>query len=566
MGLSPVALYSAAYDDLSNHINGSSSYRSFTSQYMLDSIIRKWIPDQTDAADATALAAFTRANGRCKDWRFDPSWLIEDQIINQMVSILDSFFHPSGDFLVSSYFDLLRSGRPGPGASVGSQGTSYYTKYFASTLAATSSYLYEEYRRYSTWIPSFSDAECLRYEQYGAPTIVSGSRCSFVPKTAKSSRMICVEPSLNMFYQLGLASILEDRLSSFFGINLDVQPSINHRMARAGSIDGSYATIDLSSASDSISIRLCEMLFPKWFFELLLTLRSRTTEIDGKQVPLFMISTMGNGFTFPLQTIIFSSIVMACNINLGVDALDFSVFGDDIICRKETFRLVTQILRLLNFETNPDKTFFEGPFRESCGADWLNGQPVRPVFVRKLDSPFDIMVTINQLNIWSSYTGIPVRNTCEFLINSLGRKFRYFVPFEANMDSGIRVPLSYISKKRYDSNNSFLYRGWSRRGASYSIGEEGIRSPSGLKRSWYNPPGLYCSFLFGELVSVGYRLGCKPSIVPLKIMTRHRLKSYRSRLLCTPRWDYIPSGSSANGAELSWQQWETAVRQNLNPP
>jgi hypothetical protein len=182
MGLSPVALYSAAYDDLSNHINGSSSYRSFTSQYMLDSIIRKWIPEQTDAADATALAAFTRANGRCKSWCFTPSWWIEEQVVNQMISILDDFFHPEGEFLVQSYFDLLKSGRPGPGASVGSSGTSFYTKYFGSTLASTSSYLYDEYKRYSTWIPFLSDAECLRYEKYGAPTIVSGSRCSFVPK------------------------------------------------------------------------------------------------------------------------------------------------------------------------------------------------------------------------------------------------------------------------------------------------------------------------------------------------------------------------------------------------
>lgn len=555
MGISPVVLYSAVCDDVGRFQSSDPfpSYKQFASSYLIDSVIRKWIPEDTKSADDAAYDSFMSANRRCKDWKFSPERWSDHQLFDQMIDILDDFFHPSGELLVSSYFDILMSGRPGPGVSVGGLGTSYYTKYFSSTLASTSPYLYDEYRRYGNWIPFLSDAECLRYEKFGYPNIVDGSRCSFVPKTTKSSRMICIEPSVNMYYQLGLATLLEARLKSFFRIDLSSQPQVNSRLAQLGSIDGSYATIDLSSASDSVSLRLCDMVLPKWFFELLLHTRSRVAEVRSQRVPLFMLSTMGNGFTFPMQTIIFSSIVMACNINLGVDALDFSVFGDDIVCRREVYDQAIRLLKLLNFEANPSKTFKEGPFRESCGSDWFNGQPVRPVFIKKLDTPFDIMVAINQLNDWTAYTGIPLRNSVELLFNSLGRKFRTFVPFEANQDSGIRVPLTFFNP-RHNGNNSYLYKRWERIPAYIKIVEGAVHGPSGFRKDiHFNPSGLYCSFLFGEMVNC-------------KIMTRHSLRSYKTKLVCTPRWDYIPTGSLTNGVRLSWQQWETAVVVNLPTP
>jgi len=577
MGIRPDALYSAVYDDVSKSLPNSNfdirgfpgiTYRQFASSYLLNSVIRKWIPEDTRCADAAALGAFTSANDRCRDWSFPTVCeTIDEAILGETKRQIDNFLHPGGEPLISSYFDLFGSGRPGPGASVGSRGTSYYGKYFSSKLATTSSYLYEEYKRYCDWIPFLSDAECLRYERFGSPSLVTGSRCSFVPKTTAASRMICVEPSLNMFVQLGLATHLERRLNQYFGIDLKTQPLVNHRLAQLGSIDGSYSTIDLSSASDSISLRLCEMLFPKWFFELLLVLRSRTTEIGKKHVPLFMLSTMGNGFTFPIQTLIFAAITKACLVLQEQDGKDsFSVFGDDIICKTSVFRLVSRALNIFGFTTNPSKTFFEGPFRESCGADWFSGQPVRPVFIRKLGTPFDCMVAINQLNDWSAYTGIPLRNAVRLLYSSLGQKFRTFVPFESNMDSGIRVPLAYHRPKS-NGNQSFLYKSWLRRPSRLLIMEGNIRVPGGFRgRLDYNPPGLYCSFLLGELGVLSTSSSQRKSKYFGTIMIRHDLKLFRSRLLCTPRWDYIPIDSLTNGVKLSWQQWETAVGTNLPNP
>ncbi len=564
MGYSSVALYDAVSRDVSDwscsafSLRDSSdlSYKQFASSYLLSSIIKKLIPKDTREADAAALAAFTSANNRCRTWQFLPQFEADSMIFGEIRKVLDDFLHPGGETLVQSLFDLLRFGRPGPGAAVGSFGTSYYTKYFASKLACTSLDLYNVYRDYCAWIPFLSDAECQRYDQIGGPTVVSGSRCSFVPKTSAVSRMICVEPSLNMYIQLGLAHLLEERLKSFFGIDLKTQPQLNHKLAREGSIDGSFATIDLSSASDSISIRLCEMLFPKWFFELLLLLRSRTTEIDGNPVPLFMISTMGNGFTFPLQTIIFAAVLrVAASFQTKSEEREVSCFGDDLICHKSIFYRVKRILEQLGFSVNEKKTFFEGGFRESCGADWFFGRPVRPVFIRKLDSPFDLFVAINQLNEWSAYTGIPLRNTLSFLLSQLTPKFLTYVPFDSSLDSGIRVPLTFVNR-RYDKNLSFLFRSWERSKSVISIYEGEIRLPGRLKnrKLLYNPSGLYCSFLFGELVGL---------YISVRQTSR---KIYKSRLRCCPYWDYIPTGSLSNGHKLSWQQWETAVSINLDKP
>jgi len=561
MGLSPFALYNAVYSDVTHEIKDfenfshipfpGCTYRQFASSYLLSSIIRKWIPVDSREADASALRTFTVANNSCKDWYFKPEWEVDLVLFGEIRRILDDFLHPGGKPLIGSYFDLLRSGRPGPGVSLGSIGTSYYTKYFSSQLSTTSLYLYEEYRRYADWIPLFSEAECLRYEKFGKPQVVSGSRCSFVPKTNATSRMICVEPAVNMYYQLGLATHLEERLKSYFGIDLSSQPEVNRRLAQQGSLNGTLSTIDLSSASDSISLRLCEALFPRWFFELLLVLRSRTTEINGQPVPLFMVSTMGNGFTFPLQTIIFAAITKAVTNVFGHSAFEWSCFGDDIICRKEISLQLIRCLALLNFKVNPGKTFFEGPFRESCGSDWLYGQPVRPVFCKKLDTPFDTLVTLNQLNDWSSYTGIPLRNTVQFLLKSLSPKFRNFVPFDSSYDSGIRVPSSILDTKRFDRNLSYVFHTWDRRPNRITILDTGFRCPDGFNKSlWFNPPGLYCSFLFGELRSSN-------------IMVRHDRKMFGRKLRCSPYWDYIPAGSLINGVRLLWQQWETAVAINL---
>jgi hypothetical protein len=566
MGLSPDALYETVQRDIAGMEVDSftvppspgTTYRQFAATYLLHNVVRKWIPKCSKLADAAALSSFTEANNLCKGWSLIFGDVVDQEIFGEIRRTLDDFVHPKGDLLVGSISDLLDRGRSGPGVSVGATGTSFYSKYWSSPLTTTSHCLYEEYRNYCSRTPRLSEAECLRYEKFGSPSVISGSRCSFVPKTDSTSRMICIEPSLNMFYQLGLASLLEERLKVFFGIDLATQPTINHRLAWLGSASGSFSTIDLSSASDSISLRLCESIFPKWFFELLVLLRSHSTLINEKEVPLWMMSTMGNGFTFPLQTIIFSAVLKACRrvCTSSVTSRPVACFGDDLICEKTIFSRVVRTLGMLGFRVNPSKTFSEGPFRESCGADWFLGQPVRPVFIKKLDVPFDYLVAINQLNEWSAYTGIPLRGTVQLLMSAVHRKFLNYVPFDSSADSGVRVPLALV-RPRLNKNRSFLFKSWERVPHKVKLNEGEFRFSGGGKGWIWNPAGLYTSFLYGEL-------GTSRKGGISYIMVSHNRKMYRRKLRCSPYWDYIPLGSVTNGVKLSWQQWETAVSINLD--
>jgi hypothetical protein len=275
---------------------------------------------------------------------------------------------------------------------------------------------------------------------------------------------------------------------------------------------------------------------------------------------------MGNGFTFPLQTIIFSAILKACATIFGRYGQErtWSCFGDDLICHKVIFDRVSHYLGKLGFSLNADKSFSEGPFRESCGADWFYGQPVRPVFIRKLDSPHDILVAINALNEWSAYTGVSLSNTITYLLSNLDQKYLIPVPFDSGMDSGIRVP-SAMCNKRSKMNSGYTYKAWSRRPSRLLILHGKIRFPGALREVPYNPYGLYCSFLWGELVAVSKGTLASPfsKLEADYIMVRHDRKVYQLKPRYNPSWDYIPTVSLTNGVRLTWQQWETAVLFNM---
>lgn len=203
---------------------------------------------------------------------------------------------------------------------------------------------------------------------------VRASRFSTVPKSWKTDRPICVEPILNTFLQKGIGSHIRDRLRCF-GINLNDQ-SINRNAALSGSRSGKLATIDLSMASDLIAYNVVMDLLPFPWFDLLDKARTPFVEMGGSFIELEKFSAMGNGYTFELESLIFFAL-----LKVVVPPGHFvSVYGDDLICPAEYYDQVTDALRLLGFIPNDEKSFKEGPFRESCGGDYLGGVSVRPIF------------------------------------------------------------------------------------------------------------------------------------------------------------------------------------------
>lgn len=211
---------------------------------------------------------------------------------------------------------------------------------------------------------------------------VSGNKFFTVPKTALTRRSCAKEPALNSYYQLGLGRVMRERLKRR-GIDLDNGQDVHRRVACEASRTGAYCTIDLSSASDTVCTSLVgNVLPPKWLNHLE-DLRSPTTEIGGKIVWLEKFSSMGNGFTFELETAIFTAIALSVApwLRPGVDLF---VYGDDIIVPTDVGDDVIWALRFCGFIPNKEKTFLSGPFRESCGGDFFDGVPVRAHFLKEL--------------------------------------------------------------------------------------------------------------------------------------------------------------------------------------
>jgi hypothetical protein len=201
-------------------------------------------------------------------------------------------------------------------------------------------------------------------------------RLSFVPKTAKTDRGICTEPSLNVMFQRGVGAYMQRRLASF-GVDI-LDQSKNQMLAKEGSITGALATLDLSMASDLIAIEAVYHLLPlDWFF-FLSRGRSSSCEIEGEVLKLQKFSSMGNGFTFPLETLIFFALAKACCEKDEV----VSAYGDDLIVPVHRCDLVIRTLQAAGFVINTDKSFTSGPFRESCGADYYRGTDIRPFYLR----------------------------------------------------------------------------------------------------------------------------------------------------------------------------------------
>lgn len=214
------------------------------------------------------------------------------------------------------------------------------------------------------------------------PKPVKGNRFTTVPKDATKDRGIAIEPSLNVAYQLAVGTIIKKKLFKW-GIDLKQGQSRHRLLACDASRNDHLCTIDLSNASDTVSKNVVKLFLPDAWYELLSTLRSPSTRVDKKWFYLEKFSSMGNGFTFELETLIFASIVRACARHSGITltSKDFGVYGDDIIIPKELTYSVLACLRYFGFTPNPKKTFVEGNFRESCGGDYFNGFNVRGHFI-----------------------------------------------------------------------------------------------------------------------------------------------------------------------------------------
>ena len=444
--------------------------------FLMRSILKKYRGEAKDrkAADRRAFALFEQWNQRCKDWvPPTPDNDVDRQLVGEFQAcFLRCFELPNGELI--DFSDAVPAEfRTGPGASVGVRVTDAYTKLYAGDLSTTSDDLYWHY--YASTLPFSTQlsAELFRSESFRTP-VVKGSLLGFAPKNSEISRTRCTEPSLNMVYQLGTGAVLEGVLRQRFGIDLSSQPRCNNELSRLGSKHGTYGTTDMSSASDATSLKFWRWAMPYddihfWFTWIRSPMTAHPFD-KGAWIELNLLSSMGNGYTFPLMTLIFSCAVEAVYRTLGIELVknrlmpngdlkpgNFGVFGDDIIVLTEAFPLVNHLLELLGYAVNADKSFGAGPFRESCGTDWFHGHNVRGVYCKDLSTPQKRYALINHLNAWSAEWNTPLPATIRLLL-----RWTWYLPVPPweNADSGVIVPFDVFRSQRVIDEADMYYKGY----------------------------------------------------------------------------------------------------------
>jgi len=246
--------------------------------------------------------------------------------------------------------------------------------------------------------------------------IVDGNSVITVPKSYKTHRTIAKEPCMNVYIQKGIGRAIRKRLYSV-GVNLDDQTR-NQRGALQGSLTGELATVDLSMASDTLSYEVVSWLLPNdWWFALEQCRSPVGALPSGEKINYQKFSSMGNGYTFELESLIFWAICQqVCCPDVNEREMSICVYGDDLIVPSIHFEALVSKLREAGFEPNSKKSFSTGLFRESCGKQYYAGFDITPFYVRREVKHLDRLFLVhNNVYRWGDRTGVDVSDICASL-------------------------------------------------------------------------------------------------------------------------------------------------------
>jgi len=285
--------------------------------------------------------------------------------------------------------------------------------------------------------------------------VVDQCRVETVPKNAKTNRVIAIEPTGNLYLQKGIGGYFRKRLMRV-GVDLNDQ-ELNQSLA-AVAVDNDLATLDLSMASDTVSTELVYELLPlDWAF-LLDAVRSHSALLpDGSVVKLEKFSSMGNGFTFELESLIFWALGSSVTDEISPGGV-LSVYGDDIICQKAAAEELVRTLEFVGFRTNKEKSYVSGLFYESCGKHYFCGQNVTPFYQKEdlRDLP-ELVRLHNRIVRWAGRVHTETVAHLPVLRHSPQDLLRCRIPLGEEGDEGF---LSSIEEFLQASKGFDASRGW----------------------------------------------------------------------------------------------------------
>lgn len=343
----------------------------------------------------------------------------------------------------------------------------------------------DEVYPYCEWFVSGINGldEVLTSNRLTVPTCEEpGARVCLVPKDSRGPRLISAEPREFMYIQQGLMTLLYDTIERYPYVRSQVSctdQTRNQRLAMIGSQTGGLATLDLKEASDRVPWWLVVKLFPNDWVTALESCRSEYTVLpSGEEVPLRKFAPMGSACCFPVEALVFWALCHASQpsysghvvrrlLRTSDDTRDICstpnyiwsdrtvcVFGDDIIVPTETVGPVVQLLESVGLKVNLHKSFYNGPFRESCGKDYFAGVLVTPVRVKHMLAGDDLEIVFRTKDVLQNIVDVYGESEPSLLFKARELFKRFF---------GLELPVFPLKETQASSSLCLYDKHWGQR-------------------------------------------------------------------------------------------------------
>jgi len=302
------------------------------------------------------------------------------------------------------------------------------------------------------------------------------SKVLTVRKSQKAPRIIAKEPTANMWCQQAVRDFLERAVADspiISAISFRDQTN-NGRMALEASASETHWTVDLSDASDRLSLWLVERLFRA---NLTLLNAFQSSRSGYSSVPLkdkdVLISNkkfapQGSATTFPVQTITFAILAVSSVIytrgwkvtraNIVRASKEVQVYGDDSLIPADSGRAYVSLLTYCGLTVNYAKTYGTGKFRESCGVEAYDGVDVTPAYIKVPYTESDPTSVSSVVECSNNFFMKFMWHSAAYLESTLPRWVRNHLavvgpevgPFGLNSFSGTNIPS--VNKTRWNAS------------------------------------------------------------------------------------------------------------------